>query len=181
MTKRQLHVDDQATPGEEWRLIPWSGGGLYEGSSAGRVRRRSSGRIVKQRTRSRDGYQQIDLCCGARRETFGVHTLICEAFHGQRPGGWDAAHEDGIKSNNVPGNLVWATRAENVSHKKAHGTQIVGEGVAHSVLTAADVLAIRERHEAGETGASIARAFSVPRQTVAKIVRRERWAHIPPA
>jgi len=179
MTKRKVLPVEVAIPGEEWRVIPRAEH-LYEASSIGRIRRIGAARALKARGH-RDGYLRVDLCCNAQRQTVSVHTLVCEAFHGPRPAGFDAAHRDGAKTANTPENLIWATRAENVAHKKDHGTQTVGEAVANSVLTADNVIEIRARHAAGETGVSIARVFGIRPQTVAKIVRRERWAHIPPA
>lgn len=67
---------------------------------------------------SRPGYLPV---------TRPVHVAVCEAFHGPRPDGLEAAHLNGIKTDNRPENLAWKTRAENHADKVRHGTHRRGE------------------------------------------------------
>lgn len=48
--------------------------------------------------------------------TVKVARMVCEAFHGPEPfKGADAMHDDEDAFNNVPGNLSWGTRKENLN------------------------------------------------------------------
>jgi len=110
---------------EQWR--PIIGSPDYEVSDHGRVRsldrigsrgHRLSGKILKQCI-VKSGYAQVSL--GASRKAY-VHRLVCEAWHGDPKEGQEVSHLDGVKANNLPGNLTWATHAENEQQKRLHGT-----------------------------------------------------------
>jgi hypothetical protein len=166
----------------DWRPIP-STLNLYEASSEGQIRRADTGHILKSMLRLRDGYYQVDLCIEGRRHTRVVHALVCEAFHGPRPPSgnpraFHAAHLNGRKAENTPGNLAWVTARENMMHKFRHGTQPVGVQISHSVLTEADVREIRRRAGEGAKNRALAERYRVASQTIDKIVRRQRWAHV---
>ena len=50
-----------------------------------------------------------------RRNTYRVHSLVCEAFNGPRPAGLVCCHDDENWRNNTPGNLFWGTQKENMN------------------------------------------------------------------
>lgn len=109
---------------ETWRPVPaWEG--LYEVSDAGRVaslpRPRRNARVILRPAADRDGYQQVLLASGNRKETRKVHHLVCAAFNGERPDGAQTRHLDGNSSNNTPANLAWGTNAENQADIVRHG------------------------------------------------------------
>jgi hypothetical protein len=176
---------------EEWRpVVGWEG--LYEVSSLGRVR--SLDRFVSSKPR-RDGTssarlrygQQLALCDGAGGylivglsrdgtvKTFYVHQLVCEAWHGTRPEGHQAAHGDSNRRNNRPGNLRWATRRENFDDRMAHGTWPFGEGNGNRKLTEEQVKAIRAWSGPLQAAAD---AFAVHIGTVERIRARKNWKHV---
>lgn len=109
---------------EEWRDIP-EYAGMYQASSLGRVRsiphtvERSNGypfpvagRLLKPATR-KPGYLHVRI----QRKARLVHQLVASAFHGARPADKsDVNHLNGIKSDNVPGNLEWESRSGNTLH-----------------------------------------------------------------
>ena len=73
------------------------------------------------------GYLRTILKDAARkRKNKFIHNLICEAFHGPRPGGvreFHAAHINGNPLDNRAENLKWATVRENVWEDAVrHGT-----------------------------------------------------------
>lgn len=43
-----------------------------------------------------------------------LHRLVCQAFHGPPPEGFDADHADENRLNNHPNNLRWLSRSENM-------------------------------------------------------------------
>jgi HNH endonuclease/NUMOD4 motif-containing protein len=110
---------------EVWKAHPLSDD--YEFSTLGQVRsyrvansskRRSEPRILKQ-SPDRKGYLRIRFY----GKHTGVHRLVAETFHGFAPTEkHQAAHKNGIASDNRPDNLYWATNSENTQDKVRHGT-----------------------------------------------------------
>ena len=66
------------------------------------------------------GYRYVQL--GKAGPKCAVHRLICTAFHGKAPVGFEVAHLDGDRMKNTPENLAWVTHSENERHKQIHGT-----------------------------------------------------------
>ena len=97
---------------------------------------------------------------------------------GPCPDGYTAAHLNGVRTDNRRENLAWTTVAENLGHKKLHGTQAYGERVWNAKLTAIQVSAARQRLAAGESRESIGRDYGVDRQTIRDIELRRTWAHV---
>lgn len=106
---------------ELWRVHPVYTD--YEISDAGRVRRCTAkggtrvGRMKSQRPND-GGYLTVML----GKKCVRVHVLVLEAFVGPRPAKHDACHYDGTRTNNALSNLRWATRSENMSDARRHGT-----------------------------------------------------------
>lgn len=116
---------------EVWLPIedyPW-----YEVSSQGRVR--SINRIVPERSGARkfhygkilnpwteSGYKTVDLSKEGVKKSFAVHIIVCTTFHGKCSEGLECRHLDGDQQNNLPDNLMWGTRKENVHDAIRHGT-----------------------------------------------------------
>jgi hypothetical protein len=115
---------------EEW----WTevvGADGYEVSNLGRVRspdqvvvqldgrrRRVKGRVLKPTPRSQ-GYPAIPRF--RQNKGVDVHTLVLEAFEGQRPRGTECRHLDDVKTNNRLANLLWGTHSENCIDKVRNG------------------------------------------------------------
>lgn len=121
---------------EEWRDIPGHSG--YQASDLGDVRsvdrvvryrdgrlRPFPGVVLKQRTDD-GGYRVVSLPYADGRKgqrDYGVHRLVCLAWHGLPPfEGAHAAHDNGKRSENRESNIYWATPAQNMADKKRHGT-----------------------------------------------------------
>jgi len=103
---------------------------LYEVSSLGRVRNVKTQYVLKPCIMS-GKYPWITLkhIMGARK--IFVHKLVCEAFHGLRPNGYQCNHKDGNKENNKAINLEWVTASENMKHAYINGFINVGAGNDH--------------------------------------------------
>jgi hypothetical protein len=115
---------------EIWRIIEAFPD--YQVSDFGRVQRimpdrlGRCGRVLKAVASGR--YAKVDLTRDGKSRTFSVHTLVAEAFCGNRPTpNHQVAHNDGDKSNNRANNLRWATPLENNNDKRAHGTMSLGD------------------------------------------------------
>lgn len=170
---------------EEWRVIPDYAG--YEVSSEGRVR--SVERIVDGVRRGRpwrmrrpgqllrlkagaNGYLRVQLGKGGRTEL--VHRLVLSAFEGPCPDGHEGAHRDGQNANNRRANLKWATHAENIADRRAHGTAPVGSRSPNARLTEQQASEIR-LNTGALTQTALSAAYSISRTRIRQIQRNEAW------
>jgi hypothetical protein len=135
-----------------------------------------SGRALKTFP-NRNGYHRVTIYLGRGRwHQVSVHTLVAEAFLGQRPE-WahGVAHADGDPANNAVSNLRWATQAENEADKARHGRNMAGERHHQHKLTEAEVLSIRASQS---PGVQLARAYGVTPQTISDIRTGKSWRHL---
>jgi hypothetical protein len=172
---------------EEWRSVV----GLesyYMVSSLGRVRsiprdvpntpsgstRRVRERILKTYTHSA-GYVAIKLSVNMKRHSNYIHRLVCEAWHGPEPEGCEVMHLDGNKKNNVPDNLKWGTRQENIIDNGRHGVLPIGTTHGMAMLTEAQVLAIRADSRGYKR---LAKVYGCTPSNIHRIKKRLSWKHI---
>lgn len=139
-----------------------------------------NGTIVKTRPHP-SGYRMLSLPRAIGRGERYVHRLVCEAFHGPCPDGQHCRHLDGTRTNNVPSNLAWGTKAENEADKLRHGTLPRGERLWMAVLTDAIVLDARRRVANGEKPHIIAADYNVKPHCLADAVMGRTWKHLPGA
>lgn len=159
---------------EEWRpVLGWP----YEASNMGRVRRTqgghctSVGRLLRP-SAGQKGYLCITLADKGRRKWIALHRLICEVFHGRKPGvDFDVAHWNGDNQDNRAENLRWATRRENILDKERHGRVSRGIRNGNAKLTDDDVRAIRRAAVAGTIARISAERFHVHVGTIHAIVQ----------
>lgn len=179
---------DFAMNEEQWKSVTGYDG-LYEVSNQGRVRalfeswngRYKAGRILTPLNRP-DGYIAVNLYYpGAKQKgrSRPVHSLVLEAFSGQRPDGCVSRHLDGTKSNNWLSNLQWGTYSENMKDAVCHGTFTCGEKSNLAKLTAGDVIRIRALFDAGNPPIRIAEQFNITSPQASRIGRRKSWANLP--
>lgn len=183
------------TDSEIWKDIPeWPD---YQVSNMGRVR---VGARVRLQTHPRNrsmmkqvtypaalrrqsicpqtGYAKVGLSKPGKKQTVAVHVLVCEAFHGPRPKGHDAAHGNGIRTDSRADNLRWATRKENRADCKSHGTNNHGERNGQSKLTEDQVRAIRRAHANGKMPTALGLEYGLNPRHVSDIVAGRRWGHV---
>jgi hypothetical protein len=150
-----------------------------------RLQATPEGKIVGPSGRSlsdfpdKDGYRRINTYEKGKWTQLSVHRLVCEAFHGPCPDDKTlVAHGNGDHSDNRPDNLRWATFVENEADKANHGTSLQGDRHHQAKLTEAQVLEIRNRRAAGESGKSLAKEFSVTPTQICNIHKRRSWSHL---
>ena len=114
---------------EQWRAVP---GWPHQASNHGRIRSvdRIDGRgLLRLGTpvapyldkRPGKGYLYVTLIDGQRRRNVAVHVLVLEAWRGLKPGpGYEGCHDNGIRTDNYPGNLYWKTKPENRADRERH-------------------------------------------------------------
>lgn len=154
-------------------------GGKYEVSRDGQVR---NAKTKKHRALSGSppmGY--LNFCArlpnDPRQRTHFVHHLICEAFHGPRPDGFQCSHLNGVPTDNRAVNLRWVTAAENQSHRIAHGTAL--RGVTHPssrFKSKAELKMIVDRVNSGETLRRVAADYGVTLQCIHLIAKGKNYA-----
>ena len=135
----------------------------------------------------------VDCYFDYRHHPTYVHRAVASTFIRMLSVGDEVDHIDGNKGNNSVANLEIVTKAENMARASRNGLMSAGdrhysrkaperlargEQAGGSKLTAEQVIHIRRRGDAGESFASIARAFGIAYQNVATIVRRTAWRHI---
>lgn len=180
---------------EVWKIITKD----YEVSSLGRVRRLSSrtntwnGRIIKP-SLSPKGYPRLSLSIDGIKFNRFVHTLVAQAFLGERPIGYEVNHKDGNKQNNTSSNLEYVTSTGNKEHASklfllAFGNRngsrkyperlMRGERINTARLKAEEVIAIRKLADNGLNHCQIAKQFpQISRRSICRIVNRQTWQHI---
>lgn len=144
-------------PGEEWRDVPSYPG--YQASTLGRVRSRYA--ILRGARRKRTGHIYVCPSVAGRQAPEAVHRMVCEAFHGPCPPGMECRHDDGNSANNLPGNLLWGTRLENMRDKERHGTENIGERNGRAKLTTAQMQTLRQRGRNGASEFDLAQEYGV--------------------
>jgi hypothetical protein len=183
--------------GEVWRDVQGYEG-LYQVSNLGRVK--SLNREVTRKYKSGktstwiqkgkvlkapldiSGYPRVALYKNYKSKFVFVHRLVAQAFLGsvKVTDDMQVNHMDGIKTNNYVDNLEWCTRSENMRHAHEIGVKkaLKGEELWNSKLTEEDVREIKKLLDQGETGASIARRFSIHPMQVSSIKLGKAWAHV---
>lgn len=175
---------------EIWKPIPGRGD-YYEASSLGRIRSvdrcvtayssrgarivrlRRKGQILKLDTRL--GYKCVTLYFDGKEKKDQVHSLVLMAFIGERPTGYHACHNNGIKDDNRIENLRWDTPESNMADIAKHGNRPNGSNVKTSVLTKAQVLRIKH----GLIGpAEAIRNFLISRSQFYRIKNGQSWKHL---
>ena len=164
-------------PTEEWcRVVDFP---AYEVSSLGRVRR---GNRILRTSPSGKGYLSLTLSVEGQHFRRYVHRLVCRAFRGPAPTTQhEAAHQNGVKTDNAARNLQWATHGENEKQKISHGTSTVrllwrrGERHHGARLSAAVVAEIRAIPYRRGLFTQLARKYHVSRAAIGRAFLGESW------
>ena len=129
---------------------------------------------------NKKGYASVCLMKNGKRHTRRVNRLVCEAFHGLPPSTkHEAAHINGIRSDNRAINLTWKTKIDNMKDMNIHGTKPSGEKHGRSKITSKQVAVIRKLYSRGKfSGARIGRKFGLTRHQIYNIVSKRQWRHI---
>lgn len=105
---------------EEWTQA--RGFENYEVSSEGRVRNKSSGRILRTYV-DKKGDERVSLKEGGKKYNRKVSRMTAEAFVETDDYRLDVGHRDGNKEKNRADNLVWRTRSESIRNTYIRGRE----------------------------------------------------------
>lgn len=102
---------------EIWKTIIYKGKKTkYEISNLARVRNANTYHYKVPHTR-KDGYTYYQLHIDGKIKKVNTHILVANAFcSGKTVSKNEVNHKDGNKLNNLPENLEWVTRQENMQH-----------------------------------------------------------------
>lgn len=151
--------------------------GLYEISSKSKIRNLKTNKILKQ-SLDAYGYFIVGLRKNKKFKTYKVHRLMLFSFVGPHNKKNEGAHLDGNPKNNLLTNLVWATRAENESHKILHRTQSFGENHHRSKLKNKNVYEIKNLISKGVMQSKIAKKFNVCESLISEIKTGKKWKSV---
>ena len=173
------------------RWLPIPGFPGYEASDDGNVRsldrvvefrdgrrRRFSGKVLKP-NKWREYRVLVLRDEDGRRRTALVARFVLMAHRGPKP--FPAAvirHLNDDSSDDRLENLAWGTRLENTADRIRNGNDFCGEKHPRSLLTDADVVAIREKVAAGRRQREVAVRYGVDQSVISRIVSRKRWTHL---
>ncbi len=119
------------------------------------------------------GYLAVSLWKNNKERILYVHRLVLEAFVGECPEGMQCRHLNGNRTDNRLENLCWGTPAEDANDRKRHGTNSRG-------LTVEQVKEIRKLGaEKSLPNYKIGKIFGVSGVTIAVVLARKSWGHIP--
>lgn len=94
--------------------------GLYQVSNFGRIKRVTTGRILKG-GKNKDGYLLVRLYKNSIGSTKGIHRLVAKVFIPNPENKPEINHIDEDKTNNKVSNLEWMTAKENTNHGTRNG------------------------------------------------------------
>lgn len=124
------------------------------------------------------GYGQFRISGRTRK----AHQVSWELHNGPIPDGLFVLHRCDYPPCVNPAHLFLGTNRDNYLDSAAKGRDgygaVYGEANPAAKLTADQVRTIRERHAAGASGKSLARAFGVSKATVQYLLKRKTWAHV---
>lgn len=116
-----------------------------------------------------------------------VHRMAYQLFVGEIPEGNDVCHRCDNRRCCNPAHLFVGTRKDNMDDCVSKNRQASGEILSKNVrgekshlskLTSENVIEIRKMKERGDSTAKIAKLFSVSKDNIRSIVRRDTWRHI---
>lgn len=140
----------------------------YSVSSNGDIINNVTGRLLKL-SKNRKGYLNFNMYVNGVGTTQKVHRIVAMLFCPGYTPELHVNHKDGNKSNNTASNLEWVTALENTKHAKDTGLISKGEQVSSTMLSDADVEAIKLLFVKNVASTEIAAAFKVTASVIGAI------------
>lgn len=156
--------------------------GLFMVGEDGSIWRLRDGRypnkpILRRAERGKSGnYQQVRIKIDGRYCYVSAHRAVYRVAYGPIPDGIEVNHDNGIKDDNRPKNLVLSTSSGNKKHANANGLiDQYGQKNPAAKLTDNQVAQIRLAYaKGGYTMKQLGDKFGVSFKTISKIVRGQR-------
>lgn len=124
------------------------------------------------------GYLQARATINGRRYHGGAHRLVWQYFNGDIPPGYEINHDNGLKDDNRPSNLLCGSSGANVAHAHRGGLiDQTGERNPAAKLRDNEVAQIRLAYsKGGYTMEQLGKRFGISFQHVSRLVRGQRRA-----
>lgn len=175
---------------EEWRVIP-NYNGVYYVSNFGRVKSidhycknrigsgKQTGRILKQH-KCYKGYLRVSLSKNKIKKNYSVHRLVAKSFCENPKNKPQVNHIDGIKDNNISGNLEWVTNSENQIHAIKNNLikHNIGAESHNSKLSKSDVIEILNLRKKNKTLKYIGNIYDISSTSVCNIINNKTYKNI---
>lgn len=134
-------------------------------------------------SRNADGYGRLKQ----QAKWVRAHRFAYRLVHGPLPDGLLVCHRCDVRNCCNPDHLFLGTSRDNnrdmIEKGRARFQGAVGlnrgEANARAKLSAADVVAIRAAHSAGEGISALARRYGLHKSGIFMIVHRRAWKHVP--
>lgn len=125
-------------------------------------------------------YKKCRVTQEGKTKLVSVHRFMLECWQCVKPRTVITRHLDGDSLNNNLSNLKYGTVQENVNDAFKHsGNYAEGEKNGRAKLCKSDVLAIRNRHDAGEDSHAIYADYSFITFTALRdVIKRKTWQHL---
>ena len=168
--------------GYEEQFMQYIAAGEFSVDGEGRIWRhfdRRSGRLSTPRRAERGergGYMQVRFFHEGKRLAATAHRIVFRVLKGPIPAGCEVNHDNGIKDDNRPNNLLSETPSGNKKHASRNGLHDqYGENNPQAKLTDNQVAQIRLAYsKGGFTMEQLGERFQVSFGTISKIVRGQR-------
>lgn len=161
--------------------------GLYQVSNLGRVKSlerkvRHRGRLITIKEKYlkvtiseySNGYRRtsIGLHKGGKQDSTDVHTLVAEAFIGERPNAKaEIRHINGDATDNRLINLIYGSRSDNRIDMYRYGTKS-----ARGKFDPSEVIEIRKELDSGLSVRKLAENYEVHESSIRRIKNRETFS-----
>lgn len=123
----------------------------------------------------RNGYLLVHVSVDGKQFMRFVHRLVAWAYFSSPLPDQEIRHLDGCRVNNLPSNLAWGTKKENVDDKRRHGTIKSRSSHPRTKFTEDQVTEIKRALKAGARHALLADKYSVSRSTISMISNGTNW------
>ena len=154
-------------------------GGVIWSSHRGRWGKRYSEFHQLKTKPDKDGYPCVSLRLDtAKSKNMRVHALIARSFLGPKPPALLVCHRNDDVTDARPGNLMYATQAENIRQAVERGRMVRGERSHLAKLSESQAQEIKRRLKAGESQAGLAREFGLTEPAVWRLKTGRTWRHL---
>lgn len=127
---------------------------------------------------NKDGYLQIKLRSNKHQyKLLCIHQIVCLVYYGICPKGMEVRHLDGDKLNNVPSNLVYGSKIENVEDRSKHHPLLGRDGFVKR-LTVDQVKEIKDKLNNNVTIYRLAKDYGINRSSIRAIRDNKTWKYV---